>query len=375
MNPAARSLCVITLVASATGWARADATADAGLAGLQAVQADAVGRSASAQSLNLLERLGDERVCLPAIEPRLQLAAAWRTAGAEGGSAPGPNPFARRGVGCADGVSTWAAGRVQHARPAGADPGSDYRLSTPGLSIGMDGAVGTGLRLGVAMSRGDERDAAGNDRVRTSSNGLAAYASWPGSGSLRLGAAVGQGRATARVLRGVGEGVATQGKRRARQNFVAVSASARWASGRWQLAPQLAAEHRRIRFGGYAEAGDPQRAWSFDEAQLETSELRGALRMTSEWSLPGCTLAPALQLDWRKRSRSEMAQSLHAPDEVPADAELLTRSEPAQEETRFGLGLILRMATGWRASFETRNTLGGTAPRSMQVAASMRRSF
>ena len=374
-----RRFLVATTIATAAAaaWSGTDVADVAALAGLHHEQADAVVRSVGAQAHNLLGRIGDERACVPSIEPRVQLAAAWRAPGADGGSAAAPNPFNRPGQGCADEVSAWAAGSVVHARPAGADPTGDHRLSTPGVSCGLDGALATGLRLGMALSQGDERsDPGGSDRVSTSSGGVAAYVSWLRPGSVRLGAALGQGRATARLQRGARrDRGATHGKRGARQNFAVVSASAWLASGRWRLHPRRAAGHRRIRLGAYAEAGDPQHALGFDEAQLASTEWRGALRLTGEWPVAGCTLAPSVLLEWRKRSQVEMSQSVHRLADASVDAAMLERSEAAQEEARLGLGLDLRMAAGWRASFETRSTLGGTAPRSMQVAANMRRSF
>ncbi|TXC65519.1 autotransporter outer membrane beta-barrel domain-containing protein [Piscinibacter aquaticus] len=160
--------------------ARPDPTADAGVIGLQVAQAEALKRFGSAQLRNMLDRLDDDRECLPELDARARLATDWRQAATAAAAHENkPVPGTARERECATGTAGWIAGTVQRGRIDGPAGSGDTRFSSPGLTLGWDAALAPGLRAGFAFGHGSERSRIGGSdatHMEAQAESISAYA-------------------------------------------------------------------------------------------------------------------------------------------------------------------------------------------------------
>ncbi|MFT3956764.1 MAG: putative Ig domain-containing protein [Piscinibacter sp.] len=368
----------VTAVLALSVGARPDPTTDATVNGLQVAEAEALKRFGSAQLRNMLERLDDERDCLPEMDVRARLGADWRKAATEAKPATPNAPVAPVAKDCAQGLAGWVAGTVQHGRINGSTTAGDTRFSTPGLTLGWDSAITPELRAGFAVGHASDRsrigDAAG--QLDASAESVAAYATWRTPLGLRVSAALGHANTTLSTSRAIsGDTPSADGQRTVKQSFAALSGSARFDLGAWHLRPQLVLEHQDARLGAYAEGGDALLALAYDEARLRSNEIRGGMRLSFDWPLGAWALEPAVQIEWRRRSQGDLTQTLRYADDLAGTSYTLSTRDPAVEQGQIGLGLRARSADGWAAGVELRSSLGGGAARTSSFSASVQRSF
>jgi large repetitive protein len=368
----------ITAVLALSIGARPDPSADATVNGLQVAEAEALKRFGSAQLRNMLDRLDDERDCLPEMDVRARLGADWRKAATESKPTAPNAPVEPRAKDCAQGLAGWVAGTVQHGRISGSANTGETRFSTPGLSLGWDSAITPDLRAGFAIGHASDRSRIGDGagQLDASAESVAAYATWRSPLGLRFSAALGHANATLSTRRAIdGDTPVVEGRRTARQSFAALSGSARFDVGAWHLRPQLVFEHQDARLGAYAEGGDALLALAYDDARFRTNELRGGVRLSVDWPLGAWALEPAVQIEWRRRSQGELVQTLRYADDLPGASYTLTTRDPAVEQGQIGVGLRARSTGGWSAGVELRSSVGGSAARTRSLSTSVQRSF
>jgi uncharacterized protein YhjY with autotransporter beta-barrel domain len=356
--------------------ARPDPSADAVVGGLQTADTEALKRLSAAQLRNVMARLDSDGDCRPEWEQRIHLNTTWRDArpGGVGSDAPPPDAVDKPVV-CTRGLSTWAAGGVDYGRVAGASAATGSRFSSPGVTLGMDRALTSGLRSGVALGHGQDRSEVGDGagRMDSRTDSITAYGSWRTPLDVRLDAALGQARTTLDMQRTPsGDTLAVQGQRRATQRYGAVTGSARFDLGAWRFAPRMAVEHTRASVDAYAESDDAPLALLYDGMRLASSNLRGGLALSRQWGMALWKVEPELSVDWNRRLQGSTTQAMRYVDDASGASYTLSSAEPTSELAQLGLGVRMQHPTGWLLSVGARSALsGGSMSRSAGYSASM----
>ena len=356
--------------------ARADPAADAGAAGLQAGEVEALKRLSAAQMRNVFTRLDGDVDCRPEWQQQIQLNTAWRDARPAGLAVDAPAATERSG--CTSGLSGWAAGTVDYGRVPGALGAAGSRFSSPGLSAGFDLAPLRGLRSGIALGHGQDRSEISGDlgRVDSRSESITAYGSWQAPLGVRVNAALGQARTLLDRLRSASsDGLVLQGQRRVTQRFGALAGSTRFDVGDWRVSPRVGLEHMAASLDPYAESDASPLALGYDSARLASSDLRGGLALTRQWRPAVWSVEPELSVDWHKRLQGGMTQSLRYADDPLGPGYTLTSSEPTTEFAQLGVGVRMRHPLGWSMTLGARSMLDRSAMRSAGYSAAMHWPF
>ncbi|MBE7417218.1 MAG: autotransporter outer membrane beta-barrel domain-containing protein [Ideonella sp.] len=353
-----------------------DPAGDATLAGLQAAEAEALGRLGGAQLRNVQARLEGDTDCRPEWEQTLQLNAPWRDvrpARSEAGPDAGSAATADR-AGCTRGAALWAAGAIDYGRTPDTGVTEGSRFSTPGLTAGLDLAPWRGVRSGIAFGRGQDRSAVGggSGRVDTRSDSVTVYGSWRTPLGVRLNAMLGQAHTTFDLQRTIVAGESPLlALRRATQRYGAIGASTRLELGAWQCAPRIGVEQMRAALDGYTEGDAVAAALGFGAARVTRHDLHGGVALSRQWKRARWTVEPQLSVDWHRRPSGGLAQQVRYLDDPLGTRYAMASIEPSSEFAQVGLGVRLSHPRGWVLSLNALGTIDAGAPASSAYTAAL----
>lgn len=356
--------------AEAAPWA--DPGSDTTLAGLQAAEAEALGRLGGAQLRNVQARLDGDADCRTGWEQTLQLNAPWRDARPAGSEAGHAATDGR--TGCTRGVALWAAGAIDYGRTPDAAATAGSRFSTPGLTAGVDLAPWRGVRSGIAFGRGQDRSAVdgGSGRVDSRSDSVTVYGAWRAPFGVRLNTAFGVASTVLDLQRNAASGDAPlRGERRVAQRYGSVDASTRVELGAWQCAPRIGVEHMNASLDGYSEGDAVAAALGFGAARVARHDLHGGVALSRRWKRARWTVEPQLSVDWHRRPPGGLQQQVRYVDDPQGTRYAMASMEPSSEFTQLGLGVRLSHPRGWMLSLNALGTIDPGAPTSTVYTAAL----
>lgn len=355
--------------------APADPGGDATLAGLQAAEAEALGRLGGAQMRNVQARLDGDTDCRPAWQQSVQLNAPWRDArpaGSDTGSAA--DAFAADRIVCNHAVALWAGGAIDYGRTPDDAAASGSRFSTPGVTLGADLAPWRGVRSGIALGRGQDRGAVGggSGRVDSRADSVTVYAAWRAPLGVRLNSAWGRARTALDLQRVAVPGDAPLlGQRRVTQRYGTFSASTRFALGAWQCVPRVGVEHMDAALDGYSEGDAVAAALGFGAAHVTRHDLHGGVALTRQWQSARWRVEPQLSVDWHRRPQGGLAQQVRYLDDPLSTHYAMASLEPSSEFAQVGVGVRLSHPRGWSLSLNALGTVDAAAPTSTVYTAAL----
>ena len=257
-------------------------------------------------------------------------------------------PGGRRQV--SGGLGVWAAGSIDWVRDEQSDQ-QDRRVTTRGLTLGVDSRIGDRAIAGFAAGYG-------RDHVRIGSAGTAVegesvagmvYASLKATDSVFIDGSAGTGRfdlMSSRWAPALGDEPATFAHGLRSGEFLFASGSigqqvaylgARWTYfGRVDLA--------RIQLDAFTETGPSLAAlsWEAMEQRSVSASLGGAVAWTWDFRRHG-VLSPDLSLEWEEELEGTGEQRLAYADWVGGPTYLVRLDPWSQSRLRLGLGLTWRL--------------------------------
>ena len=328
--------------------ARPDPTTDPTVRDTLQTQADAMRRFAFAQTQNVNSRLELIRSCH-------DTAAAMQVqAAGQGGFSVANGDRAEVPV-CDRPVAVWLSGTLLY----GDEPGGS-RVSTPGVTAGVDLRVRDNFILGIGIGAGyDSSDAGKGGDNSGDSYSFMSYGSWTLAKSLRLEGVLGYGSASLTSKRTTSyNGTRVRGTRDADQVFGSLTLAGDLLYGRLSLQPYLRTDYETSQLHSYRERGDGSLSLRYYGADSDTLQLTGGLR--GLWSIPTTfgVLQPMLRLEYRNVDGNDLRQPIGYADGIGGQY-MLTVDRPGYDSGVAGVGLGFMLTHGVAGSFEWQSSFGG----------------
>jgi uncharacterized protein with beta-barrel porin domain len=194
----------------------------------------------------------------------------------------------------------WFGGGVNFGR-SGASA-SNY-FNSPGLTVGLDHQIASGLVVGTALGRGWNDlllDDAGSETRVDSTQGTA-YLTYRPVGPVTFDALIGYGDTALSNRRSVGEAVSVRGDRSGSSWFGALALDSAFQSAGFKLQPYLRSDFVDFSLNPYSEHGATELALRYGATASTLTTLSAGAVALRDFPLGASTLTPLLSLKYLRR--------------------------------------------------------------------------
>ncbi|OOY18252.1 hypothetical protein BMI85_04840 [Thioclava sp. DLFJ4-1] len=270
----------------------------------------------------------------------------------------------------------WATGTLDFGRDQ-VDGGYTNKLSTQGITLGVDRVFGSDIAAGAALGFGYNRTTFGPDgsKSRSRAKTVSLYATWQMKPDLFLDATGGYGKLNFRENRySTDGGVMLSGERGGHMLFGSLGLSQLGQLGRWSTSSYGRLDVVKLSLDSYSETGSS--VWALDYGKLENTTASSVIGITAEYDMrrDWGTLTPGAQLEYRHAFNGGFTQTLGYADLGTMDYSF---AGDTQSQDALTLGLSLRGTVDQNMDFELgyQFTSDLASAHSQQVRASMHISF
>ncbi len=255
-------------------------------------------------------------------------------------------------------IGVWAAGTVDWGHRDAQSGARDYRITTQGLSAGIDMRITPDLILGVGAGYGRDRTEIGDHGSRSEGRGVsgALYGGWQSDSGLFVDGALGRMGLDFDSRRWIAAtGSLGQGQREGAVTFGSMSAG-------WTLRRQgfngeayVRAERQAYDLDAFTETGIGTYALTYQALTFDS--LSSVLGVRGGWSVPlqDGRLLPRLQVEWAHEFEDQDPQRVRFADLVDSPIFALYLNDLRRDQWSFDLGLEwartsgLSLSLGYRA--------------------------
>ena len=273
-------------------------------------------------------------------------------------------------------LAFWTAGTVQFGSTSAYGPTNQF--TTGGLTVGVDGRLGSSAIAGIAFGYGSDRTDVGTDGTVTSSRNFDAmfYASYQPFAGWFLDALAGYGTLGFENTRFSSfDGSFYSGARTGSEWFASLTASTDIRNGPMKVSPYVRADWTSAWLQGYAEQGQGSSALTYGGASFNSAAavigLRGTYDIPTSWGI----IQPTARLELRHELDSGFNQSMFYTDLGAGQTYLLNVPDLAQNSVTAGVGVRARVGQNLSAEVEYRTTAGSGSTFIQTISAILRLAF
>ncbi len=270
----------------------------------------------------------------------------------------------------------WTAGSIDFGRLK-IDGSYDNHFTTAGLTVGIDGRVMDGLKVGLALGYGQDRTTFGSDGSRSDATAWTAtlYGSWKLAPKAFLDVTGGYGTLRFDTRRWSTAGsVMLDGRRDGHEIFGSVGLTFAEKWGALKLSSYGRVDVVKVFLDAYSETGSAVWALAYD--RLETTTVSGVAGLRANYTIPveWGTVTPGVRLEYRHAFEGGFTQRLGYAD--LGGAGYAITGTPAVRDSLTG-GVSLRMMTldGISIDLEYLLTTDAEVIQNQQVRAAVRVAF
>jgi uncharacterized protein with beta-barrel porin domain len=270
----------------------------------------------------------------------------------------------------------WTAGSLDFGRLK-IDGSYDNHFTTAGLTVGIDGRIMDGVKVGLALGYGQDRTTFGSDGSRSDGTAWTAtlYGSWRFAPKAFLDVTGGYGTLRFDTRRWSTAGsVMLDGRRDGHEIFGSVGLTFAEKWGALKLSSYGRVDVVKVFLDAYGETGSAVWALAYD--RLETTTVSGVAGLRANYTIPveWGTVTPGVRLEYRHAFEGGFTQRLGYAD--LGGAGFAITGTPAVRDSLTG-GVSLRMMTLDGISIDLEYLLTGNAEavQNQQVRASVRVAF
>ncbi|MDZ3832818.1 MAG: putative Ig domain-containing protein [Sphingopyxis sp.] len=277
-------------------------------------------------------------------------------------------------------IEIWSGGAIQIGTRDATSRRSKLRVSSSGLSAGVDVRLSDSLTIGIGGGYGFDRTKVGqNDEGRLDAENwvTALYGSLsPGKGVF-IDGVFGMGGLDFETRRRAPNGATARGARDGTMTFASLAAGVDESTDRWRLSSYARIEYMAARLKAYEEAGAGIYDLAFAERKPRsfTSIIgtRGMIAVPSDIGL----LTPRARVEWRHEFNRSGAQALDYADIAGTDGlgygYLIRDDNWLRDEIQIEVGIGLEALGGWTFGLDLGGRFGsGTVLGTAKLSASTR---
>ncbi|WP_029416709.1 autotransporter family protein [Brevundimonas bacteroides] len=281
----------------------------------------------------------------PGARPELARADRRDTAPPQGGAGDaGPGP-----------IGVWASGTVDWGRRDATTGRRDFRITTTGLSAGLDVKLSDHLIVGGGVGWGEDRTEVGSGESRSEAEALtlAAYGSWRPRRGLFLDGALGRTTLDLQMRRQVTTtGALGVGQRDATVDWASLGAGIEHRTGRRDLHAYGRLQTQSFDFDAFVETGAGPQALRYEAEGFDRTSAILGLRASWRIQMGRSVLTPGGRIEWRHAFDGDVVQGVRYADWADSPLYLLNVDAVAAESA------VVEATVGWRSEDGLRLDLG-----------------
>jgi uncharacterized protein YhjY with autotransporter beta-barrel domain len=273
-------------------------------------------------------------------------------------------------------LAFWTAGTVQFGSTSAY--GSPNQFTTGGVTVGVDGRLGSSAIAGLAFGYGSDRTEVGTDGTVTSSRNFDAmfYASYQPVAGWFIDALAGYGSLSFENTRFDSFDTSFySGARTGSEWFASITASTDIRDGAMKVSPYVRTDWTQAWLQGYAEQATGSSALTYGGVSFNSAAvvigLRGTYDIPTSWGI----IQPTTRLELRHELDSGFNQSMFYTDLGAGQSYLLNMPDLAQNSVTAGVGLRARAGQNLSAEVEYRATAGNNSTFIQTISAILRMAF
>jgi uncharacterized protein YhjY with autotransporter beta-barrel domain len=273
-------------------------------------------------------------------------------------------------------LAFWTAGTVQFGSTSAY--GSANQFTTGGLTVGVDGRLGSSAIAGLAFGYGTDRTDVGTDGTVTSSRNFDGmfYLSYQPVAGWFIDALTGYGSLNFQNTRFDSFDTSLYGGARTGSEwFASLTASTDIRDGARKVSPYVRTDWTSAWLQGYSEQGLGSSALTYGGTSFNSAAvvvgLRGTYDIPTSWGI----VQPTARLELRHELDSGFNQSMFYTDVGAGQTYLLNMPDLAQNSVTAGVGVRARAGQNLSAEVEYRATAGNNSTFIQTISAILRLAF
>jgi outer membrane autotransporter protein len=235
-------------------------------------------------------------------------------------------------------ASVWTAGSLDYGRQR------RDKLTSTGLSLGVDVPLSAALTVGAAIGTGFDTSRLGSNGTTSDARSfdLMAYGSARAAQSIFVDAMVGYGSLHNDSRRAIGAGARLESERSGHMLFASISVGAQLRANRLVVSPYLRNDLMSISLDGSRESGPALLALGVGETRQTVDVFVAGTRVAYDWKTSWGRLSPVARAEYHHRFASDYTESVFYADRPETTYGLARRGE-ARDDLSIAAGLEAAM--------------------------------